>query len=108
MLFAVRKFMVHKMKPFLDHAYTRLAIGGILISSAILDMADLAIEHALGIHVEVEHGMIIFGVFTVARALHDVAEGMELVGLEKKAEELKEMQSALSSVTESEVALATD
>jgi hypothetical protein len=85
----MKRFLVKQLKPFLDHAYTRIAVGLILISSAVLDMADLAIERALGFELGIEHGMVIFGVFTVARALHDVADGLELVGLEKEMDQLR-------------------
>jgi hypothetical protein len=78
----------------LDHSYTRLTIGLLITLGAIFEISETAVEQFVegffGFEVRGHHGVLIFGIFTAARALHDMVEGVLFMGLEESIEHHQE------------------
>lgn len=56
----------------LDSGIATLAIGAVLLVTGLFELADTALEQALGIHVGAHHGVIVWGIAQMLRGLSAV------------------------------------
>ena len=61
----------------LDHPWTNVALGVVLIAAALLEMFDTAIERWLHHDVGAEYGVLIYGVVVLVKGLKHVGEAVE-------------------------------
>jgi hypothetical protein len=73
-----------KVLRLAHNRWVNLITGIVLLVTALFELSVTAIEDALGFTIEVHHGVLIYAIVQVVRALHGTAEGVE--GLEKVAD----------------------
>lgn len=63
-----------------DSPYVNLFAGLLLIIASLLEATDTVLEQIIGVDMRLYHGILILGLFQVARSLIDLLAGFERIG----------------------------
>ncbi len=81
-----------KLKAILKSPYFSLIMGAILIFCGIMETAEFALEHFIGIEIGTQHGLIIFGMSHILISMIHIVDGLENISLSQLEKEVQEIE----------------
>jgi hypothetical protein len=68
-----------KIARIVDSHHGKVVIGVIVVIASIFDVTETTIEKYLGVEIEAEYGIIIFGFAHILKGITDAMEGAESI-----------------------------
>lgn len=78
--------MLKRLVRWVHHPTVNLAVGAVMVASAVAEIVGETISHVLGFELGAEHGLLLLGVVHTARALPELAEGVKKIDRPHSAE----------------------
>lgn len=86
-----------KLRKIIRSPYFSVGLGVMLLLCGVLEAVETVLEDFMEIEVRTHHGLILYGIGQIMKALTDVFEGTEGLVVMEAAEEVEEEIEALES-----------
>ena len=69
-------FIARKVHRFVEHPYTKLTLGLLLVYTGVSEVVEKFAEDAADRKLGVHHAVVVLGIFQILRILPDILEGV--------------------------------
>jgi hypothetical protein len=67
--------MAGRLGTWLEHRYATISMGTILVATGFFEFSDTLLERVIGIEIQAEYGVMLFGLSHGLKGLAEVIEG---------------------------------